>query len=300
MSRLVDALPPAFDALVVCLAVGAWLLIPTPARAGAWAQEDKGLYTKLSGAYSFATQQYKESGETFRLLSEDEPGRFDSYGALLYTEFGLLPNLTVTMSTAFQSAVVESNLVEIRTTGVGDVRTGLKYQFLDRPLVASVGATVTTPTGYTPDPAAAKAPTLGLGVPMYEGRLLVGKSFHPFPMYASAEAGFRARGARRSRSDERVDYPPEIPYLAEIGVHPLDWLTLRGVVDGVAGLGDPLALDAFSLSPLTQSYTKLGPSIIVTIAECFQINADYLYTVAGVNAVQSHDFTVGVAVDQTL
>ncbi len=285
--------------LLACLLVATWLT-PSDALAGAWAQKDKGIYAKLSGGYSFATRQYKESGETFQLLSEDEPGRFDLYSLLLYTEFGLLPKLTVTMSTSFSSAAVDSNLINIRTTGLGDVRTGLKYQFLDSPLVMSVDAKVTTPTGYTPDPAAAKAPTLGLGVPMYEGRLLVGKSFYPFPMYVSAEAGFRFRGSRRSRTDERVDYPPEIPYLAEIGVNPVDWLTLRGVVNGVEGLGDPLALDAFSLSPLTQSYTKVGPSIIVTIADRFQINADYLYTVAGINAIQSHDFTVGFAIDQTL
>lgn len=299
MSRVDVDTDPTHLAVLACLLVATWLT-PRGALAGAWAQEDKGIYAKLSGGYSFATRQYKESGETFQLLSEDERGRFDLYSLLLYTEFGLLPKLTVTMSTAFTSAVVDSNLVNIRTTGLGDVRTGLKYQFLDSPLVVSAGAEVTAPTGYTPDPAAAKAPTLGLGVPMYEGKLLVGKSFYPFPMYVSAEAGFRLRGARRSRTGERVDYPPEIPYLAEVGVNAFDWLTLRGMVNGVEGLGDPLALDAFSLSPLTQSYTKVGPSIIVTIAERFQINADYLYTVAGINAIRSHDFTVGFAIDQTL
>jgi hypothetical protein len=299
VSRVDVDIHPTHLAVLACLLVAMWLT-PSDALAGAWAQKDKGIYAKLSGGYSFATRQYKESGETFQLLSEDERGRFDLYSLLLYTEFGLLPKLTVTMSTSFSSAVVDSNLVNIRTTGLGDVRTGLKYQFLDSPLVMSVGAKVTSPTGYTPDPAAAKAPTLGLGVPMYEGKLLVGKSFYPFPMYVSAEAGFRLRGSRRSRTDERVDYPPEIPYLAEIGVNPVDWLTLRGLVNGVEGLGDPLALDAFSLSPLTQSYTKVGPSVIFTIADRFQINADYLYTVAGINAIRSHDFTVGFAIDQTL
>lgn len=291
-----DAAPP-----VAVLAVLVVLLVfPSAARAGAWAQKDKGLYAKASIVRSSAGRQYKENGETFQLLSENEPGSFTLWGLLVYGEFGLLPKLTVTMSTQLSTAAVESDLIEVRTSGMGDVRTGLKFQFLDEPLVMSVMGTVTTPTGYTPDPSVTKAPTLGLGVPMYEGSLLIGKSFHPLPMYASAQTGFRYRGSRLSRGGDTVDYPPEIPYLAEVGVQPVDWLWVRGVVNGVHGLGDPDALDAFSLSPLTQSYTKVGPSLIFNLGEHYQINVDYLYTATGVNAVQSHDITVGFALDRTL
>mgnify|MGYP006280543329 CR=1 FL=1 len=287
-------------ALLFALVVSFSLFAPSTSRAGAWAQEDKGLYAKISVARSTAKEQYKETGETFQLLSEDEKGSFSSWGMLMYGEFGLLPKLTVTMSTSILSGVIESDLVRIRTTGMTDFRTGLRFQFLDKPLVMSVATNLTVPTGYTPDPPTAKTPTLGLGVPMYEGSLLVGKSFYPVPVYVSVQGGFRARGSRLSRGGEEVDYPPEIPYFAEIGVSPLDWLLIRGVLNGVHGLGDPLALDAFSLSPTTQSYMKAGPSAIVTIKDHFQLNFDYLYTVTGINSVKSHDFTIGFAVDYSL
>jgi len=276
------------------------LSMPSTARAGAWAQKDKHLYAKASVVRSSATHQYKENGRTFQLLSENEPGSYTLWGLLLYTEFGLLPDLTVTMSTQLSTSVIQSELIKVRTTGLGDFTSGLKYQFLDDPVVMSAMATVTTPTGYTPDPGIAVAPTLGVGVPMYEGTLLIGKSFHPIPMYVSAQGGFRHRGSRLSRSGDEVDYPPEIPYFAEIGFKPIDWMWVRGVVNGVEGFGDPRELEAFSLSPLTQSYTKVGPSLIVDVGDHYQVSVDYTYTLRGVNSIQSHDITVGFALDRTL
>lgn len=274
--------------------------LPRSARAGAWAQEDRGLYLKLSGARSFATEQYKETGDTFQLLSEDEDGRYDSWGAFLYGEFGLMPRLTAMTSVQFMSATIESDLVRIQTTGIGDFRFGLKYQFLSKPFTMAVSSWLTAPTGYTPDPSAVKAPTLGLGVPAAEVNVLAGKSFYPAPVYVSGTFGFRLRGSRMSRAGTDVNYPPELPWNFEVGVGPTDWIWLRGVAQGVVGLGSPQALDTFSLTPLTQSYLKVGPSAIVTVADHYQLNLDYLYTAWGINAVQSHDIMVGFAVDFTL
>ena len=141
---------------LIILAATLVVCTPRDAEAGAWAQEDKGLYAKLAFARSLATEQYKETGETFQLLSEDEKGRFDSWALQMYAELGLLPKLTVTMSTQVMSAKTESDLVRIRTTGVSDVRAGLKYQFLDKPLVLSAATRFTVPTGYTPRPGGAE------------------------------------------------------------------------------------------------------------------------------------------------
>jgi hypothetical protein len=156
---------------------------------------------------------------------------------------------------------------------------------------------VTIPTGYTPDPPTVKTPTLGLGVYAVEGALLAGKSFYPVPLYASGQFGFRYRGARTSRNGDTVDYPPELPYMLEVGVNATDWLLARAVLNGVIGLGDPQEITAFSLSPTTQSYTKLGPSLIFNLGDSIQLNVDYLYTIDGINAVKSHDIMVGFAVD---
>ncbi len=259
-----------------------------------------GLYAKLSTSYAYATQQYKETGDTFQLLSEDEDGHYRSTAIFLYAEYGLLPSLTLTFSGAFMSSVVESDLVRIRTTGTSDLNLGAKYQILDKPFVLSVGAVSRIPTGYTPDPSAAKAPTLGVGVTAWEGNLQIGKSFYPVPLYVSGRFGFRYRGARTSREGDEIDYPPELPYAAEVGYTPLEWLTVRARLDGVHGLGDPEALDAFTLSPLTQSYLNIGPSVIFKWPDPLQIDVGYRYTVTGVNAVASHVATLGLAVDTTL
>lgn len=273
------------------------LSVPEVSRAGAWAEEDKGLYLKLSGAYGVANWQFKDDGERFRLLSPNERGRFESRALRFYGAFGIAPDLTFVASTSFVSARVESDFVTITTTGLSDVSFGLKYQFLDEPFVGSVRGRIYTPTGYTPDPRGLKTPPLGLGVPMYQVDAMAGKSFHPIPLYASASFGIRFRGSRTTSSGTRLDYPPELPYSLEVGVDATDWLLVRGMLRGLQGLGDPSALSIFTLTPRTQSYVKVGPGVIVTIWDDIQVALDYRYTVAGVNALQSHEFSLGVAVD---
>ncbi|MFU8805482.1 MAG: hypothetical protein ACNA8W_16845, partial [Bradymonadaceae bacterium] len=128
-----------------------------------------------------------------------------------------------------------------------------------------------------------------------DARLLVGRSFYPLPFYMSAETGYRWRGSRNLGGDEIVSFSNEIPYFLEVGYAPADWIWVRGVVSGVRGLGRPQELDIFSLTPLTQRYTKVGPSVIATVFDHYQLSFDYLYTVAGLNTVRSHDIIIALA-----
>lgn len=277
------------------------LLVPVRAAfAGAWAQEEGGIYAQLSVAGEVASEQYKETGETFGLLSEDDTGDFQSLSSFLYAEYGALPSLTLVAATAYRQVELDSTQIRSTARGFGDFQLGARYQFLDDPLVMSAFLGAKFPTGYTPDPPELRTATLGNGVQEYEGRLLLGKSFYPAPVYLSAEVGFRLRGARPNSSGGEVDYPPEIPYFFELGYGPTDWIWLRGVVDGVWGTGDPVAIEGVSLTPLTQRYTKVGPSIIVSFLDDYQLQLDYTYTVLGVNALKSQQVTLGFAVDTTL
>ncbi len=276
------------------------VIIPVSAQAGAWAQEDLGLYTKLTASHSRAAKQYKSGGETFQLLSANEKGEYRSSALFVYGEFGLLPNLTVIGATSLRQSTVESDFVEIRTTGLSDVRFGAKYQFLDSPVVAAIQSMATLPTGYTADPANVATPTLGLGVFQWEARALVGRSFYPIPLYATGSIGIRHRGERTTSAGSRVDYPPQLPYRLEVGYTPLDWLNVRGLFTGVHGFGEPEALEAFSLTPLVESYMKVGPSVILAVADHVQINLDVMQTVSGVNTIRSLDVSAGIALDYTL
>jgi hypothetical protein len=291
--------------LAAALLSASVLVVPRRAHAGAWAQENNGLYAKLSLAWSTANAQFKENGETFQLVSEDVTGDFTTTGALLYAEYGLLPRVTIYTNTLFQRMVLDSEIQRASVTGFGDLWMGTRVQFLDKPLVLSASAAGKFPTGYTPDPGL-MIPVLGNGVHEVEGRLLVGKSFWPVRLYASGEIGYRHRGSRQAAGGGTVDFADEIPYFVEIGysipvgAKALDSILVRGVLNGLQGLGDPENLDAFSLTPLTQSFLKVGPSIILTTFGSVQINVDYAYTLLGVNMVRSHDVLVGVAIDTTL
>lgn len=141
----------------------------------------------------------------------------------------------------------------------------------------------------------------------WDNRALVGKSFWPVPIYFSAEAGFRYRGERIPEGGgSHVNFSNEIPYALEVGYGLsfgegiLNGVLLRGALQGVYGLGDLEELNALSLTPTAQKFTKLGPSIIVTTFKTLQINIDYMYTVFGANTVRTHDVTIGFAWDTTL
>ncbi len=271
------------------------LLYASPALAGAWAQPDKGAYLKVSYGLSTGQDQYKDSGEVFPLLSEDIDGSFLGMGAFLYGEFGLFPRFTVFGSTAYQQNILESDFQKASTTGFSDLTLGARYQFIDSPAIFSLSMAAKIPTGYSPD-LDIMTPTLGNGVYEADMRALIGKSFYPFPMYFSAEGGYRYRGQRTTSLGTEVDYADELPYSAEIGYSLTDWMLVRGAIMGVYGLGDPQSIDVFSLTPIAQSFTKVGPSVIFTIADRYQLNADYTYTVAGINTVKSHDFSLGFAI----
>jgi len=281
----------------VAAAALVFLALPRGADAGAWAREENGLYLKVSAAYSFADEQFKEGGEALELLSTNEDGSLQSTALRLYAEYGLLPRLTYIASGSVVRHRVDSELVRITTTGLADLRTGFKYQFLDDPFVASVASMWTIPTGYTAEPDNPKVPTLGLGVPMHNAQLLVGKSLHPIPLYISAQAGIRVRFSRELSNGDRLSFPPELPYAAELGVNATDWMTIVGRVRGLKGFGDPEDLNVFTLSPTTQSYLKFGPSLIFTLRDRIQFNFDFLYTASGVNSLRSLDLGAGVALE---
>jgi hypothetical protein len=287
-------------AVFAATALASLVLWSSLAHAGAWAQEDGGLYMQLSMGAESATQQYKESGETFQLLSEDDEGSFRSLSSFLYAEFGLLPSFTVVAASAYRFVELDSTQVRSTVHGFGDFQFGARYQILEKPLVLSAFVGAKFPTGYTPDPPELRAATLGNGVQEYEARLLAGHSFYPVPIYVSAEVGFRLRGSRATAGESTVDYPPEIPYFLELGWGPTDWLWVRGVVDGVQGTGDPVAIEGISLTPLTQHYTKVGPSLIFSFLDAYQLQLNYAYTLRGVNALKSQQVTLGLAVDTTL
>lgn len=283
-------------ALAVCV-----IFVSGSAFAGAWAQEDRGLYLQLTLGAETASSQYKETGQTFQLLSEDDKGSFTSLSSSLYAEFGLAPKLTLVGSTDFRQVTLDSTEVHSTARGFSDFRVGARYQFLDAgSFVMSAFVGGKFPTGYTPDPPELRAATLGNGVNAYEGRLLAGYSFYPVPAYLSAEVGYRLRGSRKTGPSSRADYPAEIPYFVEAGWSPTDWMMLRGFVDGVYGLGSPVAIEGISLTPLTQRYVKVGPSVIFSFLDDYAVQINYSYTIWGINALQSHQVSVGFAIDTTL
>ncbi|RAL23582.1 hypothetical protein DL240_05330 [Lujinxingia litoralis] len=138
-------------------------------------------------------------------------------------------------------------------------------------------------------------PTLGNGVREHELGLSLGASLWPRPFYGSLTAAYRLRGSRQAAGGEQIEMFDEIPIMAEVGWAPHPSLWIRGLAQGVIGLGPPESLDIFNLTPLTQSYLKVGPGLILTIPGGIQLSLDVMLTPWGINTVQSVDGIVGIA-----
>ena len=193
--------------------------------AGAWCMKKGALYSKLSHNRYFTVYTFDEHGDKER----------NSYGSTFrdnnitwYNEYGLLDNVTIFASipykwlTSHYRYIEKEKLKHSRHTyqGLGDVDLGLKYCFLENPLVLSLQLLTKTAWFYDSDE---NVPP-GNNQNDYELKLLAGKSLWPFPAYCGIELGYRWRTS--SPSDE-------YRYLLEFGMNLPKKFSWRVKLDGI-------------------------------------------------------------------
>ena len=185
------------SACAICLAT-----FQTPSFGGAWSQQKGHYYAKFSGIYYTSNERYNDMGMRDELGQDGE--EFRSTQGFLYLEYGLVDRLTTVAQFQGGRLVNENALIRQTTVGTGDMDLGLKCQWIDAPLVLAPFVTAKIPGGYDKK----YEPPLGTGDIDLEFRLLAARSFHPWPLYAGAEVGYRLRGGPFSN---------QVPYLLEIG-----------------------------------------------------------------------------------
>ncbi len=174
----------------------------TPSFAGAWSQQKGHYYAKFSGIYYTSDERYNDMGRRDELGQDDD--EFRSTQGFLYVEYGVADRLTTVAQFQGGRLVNENALIRQTTVGTGDVDLGLKYQWIDAPVVLAPFVTAKIPGGYDQK----YEPPLGTGDADLEFRVLAAKSFHPWPLYMGAEVGYRLRGGPFSN---------QVPYLVEVG-----------------------------------------------------------------------------------
>ncbi|MCB9090301.1 MAG: hypothetical protein H6628_18545 [Calditrichae bacterium] len=259
--------------LIFCLST---MIIGTPLYAGAWAQQKGHYYTKLTYIYSDAN----------RIFGNNSPALFEDNALYFYGEYGLTNRATLVLSTPFfKHSVNEANFLRGETSGYfsGDLELQAKYQFLARPVVASLLGGAKIPLGYE----IADIPPLGNGETDFDAKLLLGLSLYPVPAYLTGDVGYRFRGG---------DFVDEIQYNFEAGYTVLNDFLLRFLINGITSTRSATGESNLFGFPLSQEKTRLGGGVILLLSPHIDLDVTYLSTTAGENIPKTTEVFVGIAI----
>ena len=243
--------------------------------AGAWAQQKGHYYTKLTFIYSKADGLY---GINF-------PAKFSDYSLYFYGEYGLFDRTTIIVSLpSVKRSINEANSVRGKTTAflAGDFEVQAKYQFLDRPVVASVLVGSKLPVVYE----VLDFPPLGNGKTDFDAKLLIGGSLYPIPAYLTGDFGYRNRGG---------DFIDEINFNLEAGYTFFNKYLVRLAATGIRSTKDSEGNSNLLGFPLAQKQYRIGGGIIYKLNPNLELDVSYLNTFAGDYIPKSNEFFFGIA-----
>lgn len=251
------------------------LFIQNSTFGGAWAQAKGHYYTKLTFIYSKADGLY---GINF-------PAKFDDHALYFYGEYGIFDRTSFILSTPmFKHSVNEANSVRGKTTGylAGDFESQIKYQFLNKPIVASALIGTKIPAVYD----VVDFPPLGNGETDYDVKLLLGASLYPIPAYLTGDIGYRLRGG---------DFEDEIQFNFEAGYTFFEKYLVRGVTTGIKSTSMDAGQSELLNFPLSQEQIRVGGGIIYKLNQKIEFDATYLKTISGNNIPKANELFIGVA-----
>lgn len=258
-------------------------LFPSLAQAGAWVRQRGETYSKLSVSHFSSDEIYEHSGN--RKINGPE---FTDNSLFLYAEHGITNDWTTIASVEFKSLQYESTGT-VKTThnesGPGDLWLFAKRGLMKDPFVLSAQFGVKIPLGYDEK----NFPPLGEGQIDLETRLLIGKSFYPFPAYGSAEVGYRKRNG---------DFSDVIPFLAEAGVYARRNILIKLVVDGISNLtNDRAGQIGVERAPnvFDKEYMKLSPALIFFGPMGYSMEIYYETFLSGANTAAGNTIGLGIA-----
>jgi protein XagA len=231
------------------LALLALLILPleTLAWAGAWCQKQGSLYSKLSYNHYFTVYTFDKDGHARRNV---DGSNFRDNNVTWYLEYGLFDHLTAFSSLPYKwlKSRYESSgggtlqHVTRRYDGLGDLELGLKYCFLEAPLVLSSQFLMKVPWFYSSH----ESVPPGNHQNDYELRFLAGKSLWPFPGYCGLEFGYRRRTAAPA---------DEFRYLVEFGMNLPKKFSARIKLDGTESANNA------DVEPATSASVLFNPSL---------------------------------------
>ncbi len=234
---------PAKLAINTTIYVIAGLITPTAAIAGPWTLKQGKTYNKPAVNYFTGTSSFGTQQEGFE--------RFEDLNFTFYNETGITDDISFILSVPVKEITrADRNAAGVittrKTSGVGDIDVGLRYNLSKGPVVVALQGIFKLPYAYD----ASNPLPLGNGQEDFEGRLQLGRSLGKAG-YVVVEAGYRYRVGAPS---------DEFRYLLEYGADLGKSTYIRTKLDGLLSIrndtprgsvsGNPTLPLAFDLAKL--------------------------------------------------
>jgi hypothetical protein len=255
--------------------VGALLLagLPTHADAGAWVLPRGRTNVQVAFLHQDTTDRYFLDGDRIPYFFD---GRSRTSALYVDARYGLTDRIEAMLQVPFFRVRFDDLSDDRQSSGLGDVRLGLRYNLLKDSPVATVDVRVKFPTGTFINDAEV--------VPVGEGQWdldLAGEvahSFWPRPFYVNGRAGYRFRGPNE---ESGIDFGDEVFWLAEVGYAVSARIGLKLVARGLHGQeGTSFGL---AIPTLKREAVYVEPGLVIRASPSWIVEFAVPFTVAGQN-----------------
>jgi hypothetical protein len=228
---------------------------------------------RLGFAYQSTDERYFLDGERIPYFFE---GHNETTAAFVDFRRGLGSGFDVLVQLPIYSIRFDDLADERKSTGIGDLRAGARWNFLSDPVIATVGAAVKFPTGeFVND---AEIVPVGEGQYDFEVGVEMGRSLWPRPGYVTGQLGYRFRTENKKNG---IDPGDEIFWSVEGGYRVFPRTMLKGLVRGLYGF------DATSfglpIASLRREVIYLEPGVIFELSPTQSIELSVPFSVRGRN-----------------
>lgn len=274
------------------------------AFAGAWTLKKGDLRVKQSVFYQKTDERYysritpcplDEDCSNFtggERIKFDFEGESKSTAIYLDLTYGLLNNLELNAQIPYFDIMFTNlgNPDRPANTGIGDIRFGAKYKFLQNPVVAALKINAKAPTGFFNKDA--EAVPIGDGQWDLEFVGQLGKSLWPLPGYLNVDAGYRIRFAPDPKTTTR-EPGNEFFFRAEAGFDILKPLLVKVAVNGL--YGERFIIDGFEFSDSQREILLIEPGLYWHPNSRIALEASINFSLSGKNYTAGQIYSFGAS-----
>ena len=263
------------------------LLLPglqNDAQAGGWMLSRATTWLRTGFMVQITDDRYFIDGSRIPYFFE---GHNQTLAAFVDLRHGISDRLEAAVQVPYFGISFDDLAAERTTTGIGDLRVGLRYNILPGPIVATLGALVKFPIGeFVND---AEIVPVGEGQYDFEVTAEVARSLWPRPGYVTALIGYRWRTAN---AETGINHGNEVLWSFEAGYSVAPRIALKALIRGLHGL--ETTSFGLPLPSLQRRIVYLEPGVLVELSPRRTLEVSVPVSLSGRNWPAGPVFNIGV------